>query len=148
MSKGIFKFFETYWRIMYLWITTTTLLETISPIINYVQNYIKFLKNNGYILAVVSQILNTIYNQVVNNLFVTSKNETMNSPIHEFKVLHKGLLKPLFSVSYLKKKHFKPYFFILKALKDILKHFESVNWCFRFLMSRTGYRIQITKLPE
>ena len=24
------------------------------------------------------------------NLFVTSKNETTNSPIHEFKVLHKG----------------------------------------------------------
>ena len=24
------------------------------------------------------------------NLFVTSKNETKNSPIHEFKVLHKG----------------------------------------------------------
>ena len=26
----------------------------------------------------------------INNLFVTSKNETTNSPIHEFKVLHKG----------------------------------------------------------
>ena len=25
----------------------------------------------------------------INNLFVTSKNETANSPIHEFKVLHK-----------------------------------------------------------
>ena len=25
-----------------------------------------------------------------NNLFVTSKNETTNSPIHEFKVLYKG----------------------------------------------------------
>ena len=25
-----------------------------------------------------------------NNLFVTSKNENTNSPIHEFKVLHKG----------------------------------------------------------
>ena len=28
--------------------------------------------------------------QKVSNLFVTSKNETMNSPIHEFKVLHEG----------------------------------------------------------
>ena len=41
------------------------------------------------------------------NLFVTSKNETTNSPIHEFKVLHKGqsLLNPLFNgvliISYL-----------------------------------------------
>ena len=26
----------------------------------------------------------------INNLFVTSKNETTDSPIHEFKVLHKG----------------------------------------------------------
>ena len=25
-----------------------------------------------------------------NNLFMTSKNKTMNSPIHEFKVLQKG----------------------------------------------------------
>ena len=29
-------------------------------------------------------------NDVTNNLFVTSKNETTNSPIHEFKVLHEG----------------------------------------------------------
>jgi hypothetical protein len=27
--------------------------------------------------------------QMIGNLFVTSKNETMNLPIHEFKVLHK-----------------------------------------------------------
>ena len=26
----------------------------------------------------------------INNLFVTSKNETTNYPIHQFKVLHKG----------------------------------------------------------
>ena len=31
-----------------------------------------------------------------NNLFVTSKNVTTNSPIHEFKVLPESLLKPLF----------------------------------------------------
>ena len=27
---------------------------------------------------------------MISNLFVTSKNETKNSPIHEFKVQHKG----------------------------------------------------------
>ena len=40
------------------------------------------------------------------------------------------------------KKHFKPCFFILKALKDILQHFKFVNWWiggFVFLMSWTGY---------
>ena len=40
------------------------------------------------------------------------------------------------------KKHFKPFFFILKALKDILQHFKFVNWRiagFIFFMSRTGY---------
>ena len=53
-----------------------------------------------------------------NKLFVTSKRETSNSPIHEFRVLHRdqSLLKPLFNgllflVLYLKK-HFKPCFFI------------------------------------
>ena len=62
-----------------------------------------------------------------NNLFVTSKNVTTNSPIHEFKVLHKGqraFLKPLFDgvlfLIYYFKKHFKPCLFISKALKDIL----------------------------
>ena len=29
-------------------------------------------------------------------------------------------------------KHFKPCFFILKALKDILQHFKFVTWRFRF----------------
>ena len=41
-----------------------------------------------------------------------------------------------------KKKHLKPCFFILKALKDILQHFKFVNWRIRgfvFLMSRTSY---------
>ena len=27
------------------------------------------------------------------------------------------------------KRYFKPWFFILKALNDILQHFEFVNWC-------------------
>ena len=62
------------------------------------------------------------------NLFVTSKNETTNSPTNEFKVLHKG--QPLFNglLFITLKKHFKPCFFILKALKDILQHFEFMNW--------------------
>ena len=30
------------------------------------------------------------------------------------------------------KKYFKPCFFILKALEDILQHFKFVNWWFRF----------------
>ena len=80
------------------------------------------------------------------NLFVTSKNETMNSPIHEFKVLHKGLLKlPFNGVSFLLcyvKKRSKPYFFIMKALNDNLQYFKIVNWWihgFGFLMWSTGY---------
>ena len=76
------------------------------------------------------------------------KNETTNSPIYELKVLHKGkraLLKPLFNdllfLIYYFKNHFKPYFLILEALKDILQHFNFENWWIRsfvFLMSRTG----------
>ena len=61
---------------------------------------------------------------------VTSKNETKNSPIHEFRP--ESLLKPLFNgalfLIYYFKKDFKPCFFILTALKDILQHFELVNW--------------------
>ena len=60
-----------------------------------------------------------------------------------------SLLKPLFSgvsfLIYYFKKHFKPCFFILKALKDILQPFKFVNWwidCFGFLMSRTGYKFK------
>ena len=37
-----------------------------------------------------SEFVNASDEQLINNLFVTSKNETTNSPIHEFKVLHKG----------------------------------------------------------
>ena len=59
------------------------------------------------------------------NLFVTSKNETTNSPILEFKVLHESLLKPLFISYLLLLKTFQACFFILKALKDI---FKFVNW--------------------
>ena len=59
---------------------------------------------------------------------MTSKNETTISPIHEFKVLHKGMTafsNPFLMVYYLFiiyyfKKHFKPCPFILKALKDTL----------------------------
>ena len=55
-----------------------------------------------------------------------------------FKTLFNGIL---FLIYYFKK-HFQRYFFILKALKDILQHFEFMNWWIRgfvFLMSRAGY---------
>ena len=75
-----------------------------------------------------------LHNVLWFNLFVTSKNETTNSPIHKFKVLQKrpdSLLNPLFNcvlflISYFKKK-FKRCFSIFKALKDILQHFKFVN---------------------
>ena len=46
-----------------------------------------------------------------------------------------SFLKPVFNgvlflISYFKK-HFKPCFFILKALKDILQHIKFVNWRIR-----------------
>ena len=73
------------------------------------------------------------------NLFVTSKNETTNSPIHQFTSLKwrpESLLKPLFDgvlfLVYYFKKHFEPCFFILQALKDILQHCKfvvSFFWC-------------------
>ena len=62
------------------------------------------------------------------NLFVTSKNETTNSPIHQFKVLHKGqrafktpflMVYVLFLIYYFKK-HFKPCFFLLKTFCSTL----------------------------
>ena len=66
-----------------------------------------------------------------NNLFVTSKNETTNSPIHEFKVLHKAqraFLKCLFNGALC-------LIFTLKKIKarlfhfnDILQQFKFVNW--------------------
>ena len=68
------------------------------------------------------------------NLFVTSKNETMSSPIHEFEVLQKGqraFQKPFLTVYYLLSitlKKIKPCFFTLKALKEILYYFEFMNW--------------------
>ena len=70
------------------------------------------------------------------NLFVTSKNKTTNSPIHEFKVLHKGqsLLKPLFNgvlfLIYYFKKHFNPCFFILKTFCSTLN-----SWIGEFVVS-------------
>ena len=85
----------------------------------------------------------------MNNLFVTSKNESTNSPIHEFRVLHKGRrafygIMVYYFVFITLKNHFKPCFFILKALKDSLQHSKFVNWwngefvVSLFLMSRTG----------
>jgi len=50
---------------------------------------------------------------VAHNLFVTSKNETTNSPIHEFKVLHKG--QSSFQNPFL-----KVYYYLFINLKPIL----------------------------
>ena len=41
--------------------------------------------------------------------------------------LLKALFNGVFFLIYYFKKHFKPCFFILKALKDILQHFKFVN---------------------
>ena len=51
---------------------------------------------------------------VAYNLFVTSKNETTNSPIHEFKVLHKG--QRAFQTPFL-----MVYYFLFITLKNILR---------------------------
>ena len=85
-----------------------------------------------FIMSIISMhILSKVY-----NLFMTSKIETTNSQIHKFKILQKGqraywnpciMVNILFLIHYFKK-HFKPCFFILKALKDILQHFKFVKW--------------------
>ena len=74
------------------------------------------------------------------NMFVTSKkrnHQFINSPIHEFKVLQKArehfktsFNGVLFLVYYFNN-HFKPCFFILQALTDILQPFKFVNWWIR-----------------
>ena len=82
------------------------------------------------------------------NLFVTSKNETTNSPIHQFTNLKccknfwpESLLKPPFNDVLLNNSK-NTCFFHFKGFK---RHFaalsirELVNWWFRFLMSRTGW---------
>ena len=51
------------------------------------KSIIKALKNVTQDIVVLDAIKYVI---LTYELFVTSKNETMNSPIHEFKVLHKG----------------------------------------------------------
>ena len=51
--------------------------------------------------------------QILINLFVTSKNETTNSPIHEFKVLYKG--QRAFQNSFV-----MVCYFLFIALKNIL----------------------------
>ena len=63
------------------------------------------------------------------------KNETLYSPIHEFKVLHKdqrAFWNPFLMMYYFFFITLKDIssldFFILKALKDILQHFKFVNW--------------------
>ena len=55
----------------------------------------------------------------------------MNSPIHEFKVMYKGqrafqnLINGVVFLIHYFEKQFKPCFFILKAFKDIMQHFDS-----------------------
>jgi hypothetical protein len=64
------------------------------------------------------------------NLFVTSKNETANSPIHKFT-------------------HSKPGFFILKPSKDISKHFRFVNWWIgEFMVSFFRCHKQVIQLAQ
>ena len=73
------------------------------------------------------------------NIWITcSWHQKTNSPIHEFKVLHKkpkSLLKLLFNgilvLIYYFKKHFKPCFFILKTFCNTLNSWivEFVFWC-------------------
>ena len=75
----------------------------------------------------------------ISNLFVAPKNETTNSPINEYKVLHKcqrlyqrafllSLFNGILFVIYIFKTNFKPCLFILKTLKDNLQNFKFVNW--------------------
>ena len=84
-------------------------------------------------ICIFTRFLCNIYATSTYNLFVTSKNKTMNSPIHQLccikarkllKLLVNGVL---FHIYYIKR-HSKPCLFILKALKDILRHFKLVNW--------------------
>ena len=52
------------------------------------------------------------------------------------------------------KKHFKPFFFIFKALKDILQHFKFVNWWFRLfdvtnrLLNFANWKCQIIDIKH
>ena len=73
--------------------------------------------------------------------------EFTNWPIHEFKELHKGLLKLLFIgvlfFIYYFKKHFKPCFFIFQ-------HFKFVNWSIRGFVfwCHELFAIAFTKLKQ
>ena len=74
---------------------------------------------------------------------MASKNETTNSPVHEFKVLHTGqraFENPFLMVYYFLFITSKTFQALPFHFKDILQHFKFVNWRIRFLMSRTGYK--------
>ena len=43
----------------------------------------------SWLISITVSFVIVLFMTETNNLFVTSKNETTNSPIHEFKVLHK-----------------------------------------------------------
>ena len=62
-------------------------------------------------------------------MFVTSKNEFSNSPIHEFKVIDIELIH-----------HQKG---VLKDSLTFMQQFKFVNWRIRFLMSRIGYLLDV-----
>ena len=67
-----------------------------------------------------------------NNLFVTSKNKTTNSPILEFKVLHKGqraFLNPFLMV----------YYFLFLTLKNIFSIAFSFQMIYLLEKSNTKY---------
>ena len=84
---------------------------------------------------------------VISSLHQKKRNyQFTNSPIHEFKVLQKGqraFWNPFLMVYYFLfitlKNILSLDFFILKALKDILQHFELVNSWIR------GFNFDVTK---
>ena len=86
----------------------------------------------------------------VYNLFVTSKKRNHEFTNSKCCKRPESLLKPFLMVYYflfITLKTFKPCFFILKALNDILQHFRFLNWWiggFVFLMSGTGYSSDVS----
>ena len=81
------------------------------------------------------------------NLFVTQKTKLRNHQLtnEAFKMKKRGL-KFLYSNKYETICHQK---LVLNGFLAIMQGFELVNWWFRFLISQTGYIINIylTKIP-
>ena len=71
---------------------------------------------------------------------MTSKNETMNSPIHKFKVLQKVFKMKKQGMKYFFKGINKKWYSIKRGFKKAFWPLcSNFNWCFHFLMSQTGY---------